>query len=173
MQTSVDISQYVGQDQSIFRPVKRENGPEVAVGSDPISQLRHSGSRTSEPAIDIPENTRLLRSLAAGLIICVALALVQFVATKNIPGQLYVLPLGRGTSIVTVLKYGIGTGLVLGLGLGALLTKFKKGSFLGLVVGAMVAFGFNNWPWAQIAGALTGILAGRFATYGLRRTVQL
>jgi hypothetical protein len=153
--------------------VEKEDGPEVAVGSDPISQLRHRGSRDSGPAIDIPENTRLLRSLTAGLIICIVLALVQFLATKSVPAQLYVLPLGRNTSIVTALKYGIGTGVVLGLGLGALLTRFKRGSFLGFVLGVLVAFGFSNWPWAQIAGALTGIMAGRFATFGLRRTVQL
>jgi hypothetical protein len=173
METSVDISQYVGQDQSIFRPLKTDEHASTPVGSDPLSQLRRRSEVERDPASDIPENTRLFRSLAAGMIISVVLALVQYIAVRETPTQLYYLTLGRGTGFLVAVKYGLATGLILGLGLGAILTKLKRGSFLGALLGVLVGSGFGNAPWAQIAGALTGIVAGRFATIGVRRTVQI
>jgi hypothetical protein len=178
MQTSTDISQYLGEDQSIFRPIKREDESGGDAGPDRLSHIAGRRKAKEDPGLDIPENTRLMRSLVAGLIIGVAMALLQFVLgqfleVKELPTKLYVLPLGRTGSFFTALKYGIGSGLVFGLGLGAILTKLKQGPFLGAIFGALVASGFGNWPWGQIAGVLVGILAGRFATVGIRRVVSV
>jgi hypothetical protein len=174
MRTSVDISQYVGKDQSIFRPIKQEEQSESPAGADPLARVGRGPSRKLETVSDIPENVRLGRSLLAGVVICFVLALVQFVATGQTPQQLYFLRLGRSDSILVAAKYGLATGLLLGLGLGALLTRLRRGPFLGALVGLVVAAaGFQNPPWALVAGALTGIAAGRFATVGLRQTLSI
>ncbi len=172
--TSIDISQYVGDDQSIFRPLKRAEPTAAPGGADPLARATGRRVRDEGPVSDIPENVRLGRSLAAGLVINLVLAVAQFAVTGQTQQQLYgFLQLGRSASLLVAVKYGLATGLLLGLGLGAVLTKLKRGPFLGAIVGVLVASGFGNAPWALIGGALTGILAGRFATVGLRRTISI
>jgi len=41
-----------------------------------------------------------------------------------------------------------------------------------LVVGVAVVAGLGNIPYALIAGGITGIIAGRFATAGYRRKMS-
>jgi len=172
-QTSIDISQYIGDDQSIFRPQKRpEPASAMPGGGDPLAQ-RRAGMGKSEPTSEISENTRLVRCLLAGLVISMIIALIQYAVTGEMVLFLYFLRLGRGPSLMVAIKYGLASGVVLGLGLGAILVRLRKGPFLGLVIGLLVAVGFKNAPWALIAGALTGIVAGRFATVGLRQQVTV
>jgi hypothetical protein len=172
-QTSIDISQYIGDDQSIFRPQKRpEPASAMPGGGDPLAQ-RRAGTQQSGPTSEISENTRLVRCLIAGLVVSTIIALIQYAVTGETVLIFYVLRLGRGPSLMVAIKYGLASGLVLGLGLGAILVRLRKGPFLGMLIGLLVAVGFKNAPWALIAGALTGIVAGRLATVGLRQQVTV
>ena len=173
MQTSIDISQYLGNDQSIFRPQKRpEPGSAMPGNADPLAGRRVS-SQESATGSELSENARLGRCVVAGLVVGVAAALIQYFVTGETLLTLYGRPLGRGANMMTALKYGIASGVILGLGLGAILIKLRKGSFLGMLIGLLVGMGCQNPPWGQIAGALTGIVAGRFATVGLRRRIAV
>jgi hypothetical protein len=173
-QTSVDVSQYMGADDSIFRPLERQAASaSMPGGADPLSTRGGRKGRKAETVSDIPENTRLMRSLIAGTIICLVLAVAQLLITGDVKTQFYFLQLGRGSGFFTALKYGLLSGLLMGLGLGAVLTRFKRGPFLGFLIGLAVGAGLGNSPWGLIAGGLTGILAGRFATVGLRQVVNV
>lgn len=173
MQTSIDISQYLGDDQSIFRPQKSPEPSSAMPGSaDPLARRRVSTEK-SEPGSELSENARLGRCVIAGLVVGVAAALIQYFVTGETLLILYFLRLGRGANLMTALKYGIATGVILGIGLGAILIKLRKGSFLGMLIGLLVGMGFQNPPWGLMAGALTGIVAGRFATVGLRQRIAV
>ena len=173
--TSVDISQYMGTDESIFRPIQREE--EQSSGADLMARRRKkAGALGEDKAPEIPENTRLGRCLIAGIAVGVFFALAQFLITKDTVEVMFTsLPVGRGSSFLTALKYGVASGIVFGFGLGALLVRFKKGSFFGMLMGIMVGLGIGNqpWYWAVIPGAITGIIAGRFATIGVRRVINV
>ncbi len=172
--TSIDISQYMGTDESIFRPIKRE-GEQGTGTADLMAQRRKKGGVLDEDkAPEVSENTRLGRCLVVGLAVGVFFALAQFLITKNTVQVMFTsIPLGRGENFFTALKYGLASGLVFGFGLGALLVRFKRGSFLGMLVGIMVGLGIGNGLWAVIPGAITGIIAGRFATIGVRRVINV
>jgi hypothetical protein len=172
-QTSIDISAYVGDDQSIFRPLERgTHSTSMPGGGDPLARTRRRGGKT-ETVSEIPENTRLFRSVAAGVAICVVLAVIQTFVNGVPPKELHFAALhfivSRRDSLLTGIMYGVAAGLLLGLGLGAILVKLKRGPIVGTLIGVMVGWGLQNPPWGFVAGALTGILAGRFATVGLRR----
>ncbi len=171
-ETSIDISQYLGADQSIFRPIERE-GTQKGDATDLLARKAGALSDEKDGAIDLSENARLGRSTIAGLAIGLFFAVVQFFVVGTTVTVLYGLSLGRPESLMTALKFGILTGLIFGVGLGAILVKLRKGPFIGAVMGIMVGFGFSNLPWSPIAGAATGILAGRFATIGIRRVVNV
>jgi hypothetical protein len=172
--TTVDISQYMGTDQSIFRPIEREEEQSTGLADLMAQKKKKGGAFGEDKAPEIPENTRLGRCLIVGLAVGVLFALAQFLITGNTVEVIYTsLRLGRGESFFTALKYGLVSGLVFGFGLGALLVKFKKGSFLGLLAGIMVGLSIGNGIWAVIPGAITGIIAGRFATIGVRRVINI
>jgi len=170
--TSVDISQYMGDDQSIFRPIVREE--QTGGTEDLMSQRRKKSALDEDKAPEIPENTRLARCLVVGLAISLFFAMAQFLITGNTVEVIYTsIPLGRGQNFLTMLKYGIASGLVFGFGLGALLVRFKKGSFLGMIVGILVGLSLGNGIWSMAPGAITGIIAGKFATIGVRRVINV
>jgi len=174
--TSVDISQYIGSDQSIFRPMKRDEEQSSSAADLMARKKRKGGALDQDKGPEISENTRLSRCLVVGLAIGTLFALAQFFITGNTVEVIYTsFRLGRGASFFTALKYGIASGLVFGFGLGALLVKFKKGSALGVLAGIMVGLSLGNhpWYWAVIPGAITGFIAGRFATIGVRRVVNV
>ncbi|MCJ7752663.1 MAG: hypothetical protein MUQ65_16510 [Armatimonadetes bacterium] len=172
--TSVDLSQYMGTDESIFRPIKREEEQSTGTADLRAQRRRKGGAFGEDKAPEITENTRLGRCLVAGLAVGVFFALAQFLITGNTVEVIYTsLRLGRGESFFTALKYGIASGLVFGFGLGALLVKFKKGSFFGLLAGIMVGLSVQNGLWAVIPAVITGIIAGKFATIGVRRIINV
>ena len=45
--------------------------------------------------------------------------------------------------------------------------------FLGMLIGIMVGSGMGNGIWSIIPGAIIGIIAGRFATTGVRRVLNV
>ncbi len=170
--TSVDLGQYLGADQSLFRPLPRSEHSATA-GMDPLAQ-RRSGRKQVKMVSDIPDNVRLLRSLITGIVISVPLAVVQFAVAHQVPDRLYFLKLGSSDSLLTALFWGISSGVLLGGGLGALLVHFKRGSFLGLLAGLMIGWvGLSNGYFGIVAASLTGILVGRHATYGYRPAVTV
>ncbi len=170
--TSIDISQYLGADQSIFRPIEREEAQKSAA-SDLLAQKARGLSDERDGAIHLSENARLGRAAIAGIAIGLLFAVVQFFVAGSTVTALYGLRLGASDSLMTVVKFGILSGLIFGVGLGAILVKLRKGSFLGALMGIMVGLGFSNLPWSPIAGAAAGVLAGRFATIGVRRVVNV
>ena len=174
--TSVDISQYIGSDQSIFRPIKREEEQSSGAVDLMARRKRKGGAHDQDKGPEIPENTRLGRCLIVGLAVGVFFALAQFLITGVTVEVIYTsLRLGRGESFFTALKYGLASGLVFGFGLGALLVKFKKGSALGVVAGIMLGLSLQNevWIWAVVPGAITGFIAGKLATIGVRRVINV
>ena len=172
--TSIDVSQYVGQGESLFRPLRRsEASMSLPGGGDPLAQRKVRRSGKSQTVSEIPENTRLLRSLLAGLVISLAISLIQFLVTGQSGQQLYILQVGQADDLATALKYGVLLGVLLGFLLGAVLTRFRRGPFLGMLVGLVLGWGLQNPPWALIAGGLTGIVAGRLATVGLRQIISV
>lgn len=171
--TSVDISQYMGTDESIFRPIKREEEQNTGT-ADLMAQRKRGEARSEDKAAEIPENTRLARCLVVGLAMGVFFALAQFLITKHTVELIYTsIRIGRGENFFTALKYGIASGFVFGFGLGALLVKFKKGSFFGMLTGIMVGLSMGNGLWAVIPAAITGIVSGKFATIGVRRVINV
>ncbi len=174
--TSIDISQYMGADESIFRPIVRENGQSGTSGTvDRLAQRARSSSR-NESISEIPENTRLMKSFVAGIVITVTTAVIQSIVGEGAKQLEFVgmtINLSRGGGFMGAILWGIIAGILFGLMLGAALVRLRKGPFLGAIVGFLVGISLNNPPYAQIAGALTGIVAGRFATIGLRRIVNV
>ena len=172
-ETSVDMSAYVGADQSILQPLERPQ-PSAAptAGRDPLAARRQAvRERTSG---EIPETVRMGRSLVAGLVICVLMSILQFLVTHNVPRKLYFLPLGNPEYLVTAVFYGMALGVLLGGALGAALVQFKRGPFVGILVGLLIGWlGLQNPPWGQITGGLCGAIVGYFAAKGMRRVVNV
>ena len=176
--TSVDMSQYVGQDQSIFRPIERESEEAgIQGGRDYRAAKKKAKLEEGQPASEISENVRLVRAMAAGMIICVVVSLLQLAVTRQIPGILnliaWPIPLGESDTFLTAIKYGMLTGLFFGFGLGALLVRFQKGGFLGILAGLFVGSGLGNAPFSPIAGAICGMVIGKIATAGIRRRINI
>lgn len=182
-QTSVDVSQYTAGGESIFRPIERPEREGVMGGADPLARRRRRAQ--AETKSDIPENVRLLRSVIAGVTISLFLALIQFIVSrvwegsKEVPGSLVfasvtlIRRLGEPGTLLATLLYGILVGAMLGLGLGAVLTRFRRGPLLGMLVGLIVGYGLLNYPWGLITGAITGIACGIIATVGLRQVLTV
>jgi len=173
--TSVDVANYLGPDQSLFRPMSRVEHSATSKGMDPLSQTR--SHRQEKPVSDIPDNVRLMRSLVSGIAVAFPLAIAQYAITHRVPEKLFVVPLIRGgDSFIAAIVWGVASGVFLGFGLGALLVQFKKGPFVGLVFGLVLGFfGLATDPvyWGVIAAAVTGMMVGRHATAGYRRVIQV
>jgi len=169
--TSVDISQYVGKDQSIFRPLRKEASYSSAASLERVTQKK---SAQAEAGPDWSENQRLMRCAIAGLIIGTVFAVAGYFLSGSVPDKLIVLPLGRGGGIFAAIKFGILSGGVLfGFMLGALLVRFQKGPFIGMIAGLLLGFSVQNGVWGYLAGAITGIVVGRLAILGVRRVVNV
>jgi len=174
----------MGTDESIFRPLEHQ-APAASLpgGGDPLATRR--ARRETQTVSEIPENTRLLRCLIAGAIVSLALTLAQFIVSlvadnaRSVPQSLIfasvtlIKSLGKSDALLAVLLYGALVGVMIGLGLGAVLVRFRRGPFIGMIIGLAVGYGLMNPPWGLIAGALTGIVAGRLATVGLRQVVNV
>jgi hypothetical protein len=172
--TSVDISQYVGSDQSIFRPVQKESGYSSASSLDRVAHRKQVSAQTG-PGSSWSENDRLIRCAIAGLVICLVYAMARFFISKDVPDRLFTaIPLGSGSSFLTALKFGIVSGLAFGFMLGALLVKLQKGPGIGMIVGLILGFSaVGSFTMLALAGALSGIFAGRFATLGVRKVINV
>ena len=174
--TSVDVANYLGPDQSLFKPISRVEHSATSKGLDPLS---HRGGRRKETQVsDVSDNVRLMRSTITGLVVCFPLAIVQFALTKRVPERVFsAVPIpGGGDKWVAAIVYGIFSGIAIGFGLGALLTQFKKGPVLGLLLGLVLGiFGLATepWYWGALAACITGFVAGRHATYGYRKVLQV
>jgi len=173
-QTSVDLSQYMDDADSIFRPIERSTQSAAAApGQDIEAKARRASMvRQQEAESSVPDNVRLLRCLMGGMLVSITLSAIQFAVTGKLPDKFYWISFGYRTTAATAVYYGVLTGILFGLGIGALLVRLKRGSFLGLLVGVAVGAGLGNMPYAMIAGGLTGVIAGRFATAGYRRKMS-
>ena len=170
--TSVDISQYVGKDQSIFRPIQKDASYSSAASLERVTHKKSAAQGQGGP--EWSENERLIRCAIAGLVVCVVVALAQYFVGHSIPDKIVAIPLGRGgTGIFQAIKFGIASGLMFGFMLGALLVRLQKGPFIGMLAGLLLGFGIQNAYWGYLAGAISGILVGRFATIGVRRAVNV
>ncbi len=171
--TSVDISQYVGSDQSIFRPIVREDDTKSDGTDDLLKQRARRRAAAEGDGPKWSENERLIRCLVVGLAASLVVALAQFFITGDTVNALYGVTVGRSDNLFTVLKYGIAAGVVLGFGLGALLVRFQKGSGLGFILGVLVGLSLGNSYWGVLPGIIVGIINGRIATLGVRRVVNV
>jgi hypothetical protein len=171
-QTSIDISKYLGSDQSIFRPIVKEEDTAME-GRDLLAQRRKAMADENRGP-EMSENQRLSRCLVVGLIVGVVFALAQFLITGKTVQVVYSsIPLGRGDTLITAIKYGIFSGVVYGFGLGALLVRLRKGPGLGFFAGMLVGLTSGAGHWGAIPGAIVGIMAGKIATKGLRRVINV
>ena len=173
-QTSVDISEYVGKDQSIFRPIEKEVGFSSASSLDRVTTRKSSGAQTG-PGSNWSENDRLMRSAIAGVVIASVFALGQFFIAKDVPSRLFtVIPLGSSSSFLTAIKLGIVLGLAFGFMLGALLVRLQKGPGIGMLLGIVLGYSaVGSLSIFALAGALAGIFVGRFATLGVRKVINV
>jgi len=182
-ETSIDVSQYTAGEESIFRPIERPQRADTLGGADPLAARRRR--EDTEVKSEIPENVRLLRSVIAGVIISVILALVQLIVSRtvesadSVPSELVFASvalignLGKSDSLRAVLLYGVLVGVLMGLGLGAVLVRFKRGPFIGMIIGLLVGYGLLNGIWGYLCGGLTGIACGIIATVGLRQVARV
>ncbi len=159
--TSVDISQYVGSDQSIFRPIVREDDMGPGGTEDLLKQQARRRRAAEEGGPQWTENDRLVRCLVVGLAAGLLFALAQFFITGDTVNTLYMsIPLGRTDNLITALTYGIASGVILGFGLGALLVRFQKGGGLGLLLGVLVGWSLGNSYWGILPGLIVGSSTG-------------
>lgn len=177
--TSVDVANYLGPDNSLFRPLTKaaEHGAGSG-GMDPLGRVQIKG-RSKEAVNNIPDNVRIMRSLRTGLMVAFPLAIAQFIVTHKVPDKLFVLPIpGGGQSFVSALVFGLASGVLIGFGLGALLVQFKKGPFVGLLLGlllgnvALTAEGGSPY-WGMATAAISGFMIGKIATVGYRKAVNV
>ena len=179
--TSVDLSQYTGPGDSIFRPIEHPERTGTPDGSDLLSLRYHK----KETESDIPENVRLIRSLIVGVIISLVLAVLQLIVSRtmedarSVPQSLVfataplIKNLGKADSVLGALLYGGLVGVMLGLGLGAVLVRFRRGPFIGMMIGLLIGYGLMNGVWGYVCGVVTGIACGIIATVGLRQVARV
>jgi len=173
--TSVDVANYLGPDQSLFKPISKT---EHSATSNSLDPLRHRSRKQMQTVSDISDNVRLMRSTITGLMVCFPLAILQFLLTKKVPDTIFTaVPLVRGgDTFFAAIVYGAVTGIGIGFGLGALLTQFKKGPVVGLLLGLLLGFfGLATQPiyWGITAACITGLIAGRHAIHGYRKVLQV
>jgi hypothetical protein len=172
--TSIDISQYVGPDESIFKPIVREDDNKSGSTEDLLKQRGRRREAGADSGPEWTENQRLARCLAVGLAAGLVFALAQFLITRDTVNTLYMsIPLGRSDNLTTAVTYGIASGVVLGFGMGALLVRFQKGPGLGFVLGALVGLSLGNSFWGLLPGIIVGVINGRVATLGVRRVINV
>jgi uncharacterized membrane protein len=123
---------------------------------------------------------RVLRSLAAGVLLGVLSTLAQyFLFRRQLPtGKLFnVLVLLRNpgqAGLGGVLLFGGLMGLALGFMLGAVQVRYRLGPVIGIVLGAALAYAAAGAGVAMIAGgAITGVVVGGIAQRGRRPTALL
>ncbi len=172
---SVDLSQYVGEDQSIFRPVEKPTAKVGSIGQAEGFAARKRAAIEREQGKEIPENVRLTRSAIAGGLVAFLVTMVRYGIHKEVPTQLLVINIGAASmTFAGALMYAGLLALLLGFMMGALLTKFKLGPVPGLFIGLVLGFAaIGDKPWGLIAGALAGILGGVFASKGARRVINV
>ncbi len=173
MRTSIDVSQYMGADQTIFKPIQKEDGFASAASMDRVTGKKKIFESTGP---NWTENERLMRCAVTGMAISMIITLAQFAVThKTVDKMFSAIPLGYADSFVTALKFGVLLGLALGFMLGALLVKTQKGPGAGMLLGMLLGFSaggaFNLFN--VLAGAVAGIMVGRFATLGIRRVINV
>ncbi len=171
---SVDVSQYVGAGQSIFRPIERQRD----AGTPFSPQERYAASRRAArergQAPEVPENTRMMRASIAGAIVAMTAAMVQFFVTKQVPLKMLVVPIEANDKFSGAVLYGVTTAVLLGFMLAAMLVKFRKGGFVGLIAGLVIGWaGLANFPWGLITGGVAGLLVGILANRGVRHVVNV
>ncbi len=172
---SVDISQYMGDDQSIFRPVEKPTAKVGSIGQVEGFAARKQAAIEREQGKEVPEKVRLFRAAVAGGTVAIVVTMIRFAVTKEVPPHLLFLNLSLTcTRFSGALMYAAVLALLLGFMLGALMAKFKLGPFAGVMIGLVLGFGaIGDKPWGLIAGVLAGILSGIFATKGVRRVINV
>jgi len=173
--SSPDLSQYMGTDQSIFRPMEKPRIPGTAIGGADALAARRRAAIEREQGPEIPENTRLARAAMAGAGVALVVTLIEFLVNKEVPLKLIVVPISNNGKLTGALMYAALLAVLLGFMLSAMLVRFKLGAFAGLVIG--LALGglalSDNMPWGLIAGGLAGIVTGILASKGLRRVINV
>ena len=173
--TSVDVSQYVGSDQSIFRPMAKPRVASSTTGSADRMAEKRRAAIEREQGREIPENIRLLRASIGGAAVALVVTLVEFFATKQVPDKLIVIGISNYTAFSGALMYALLLAVLLGFMLSAMLVRFKLGPFAGLILGLVLGAAAlsNNFPWGLIAGGLAGIICGVLGTKGMRRVISV
>jgi hypothetical protein len=173
--TSVDVAGYLGPDNSLFKPITKGEQGASPGGMDPLGRVQTRRQR--EAVNNIPDNVRIMRSLRAGLTVAFPLAIVQFVVTRKVPEKLFVLPLIQGgDSFLAAIVWGLVSGVFIGFGLGALLVQFKKGPFIGMILGLVLGHSaLQTEPvyWGMAAAGICGFMIGKIAIFGYRKAVSV
>jgi hypothetical protein len=169
---SASTMNYIGSDESIFRPIDRPAGQEGGIYSiDASGRKKRVGTATPE----FSDNVRLRRSAPYGFGVAFLVAIVQFVVTKEVPTKIALQPLpglGNGGSFMNALAFGFWSGILLGFMLAALLVNFKRGAVAGFLIGVVLGVGaLGGGYWSIAAGALSGIMVGKAAVKGMKRRV--
>jgi hypothetical protein len=172
---SVDVSQYVSSGQSIFRAMEKPRA--AATQLSPQERLAASKRATlaREQGPEVPENKRLMRATIGGAVVAMGVTLVQFFVTKQVPNELVTMHIIKNYQELSgALLYGVLLAVLLGFMLSAMLVKFRRGPFVGLIIGLVMGWAaLSNGRWGLIAGGLSGLVVGIFSTKGMRRVLNV
>jgi hypothetical protein len=174
---SAATARYIGNDESIFRPIERPQSQ--GAGQWVVDPATGRRRRVTQDKEVIPDNVRLKRAAPYGVVVAVVVTLAQFVIAHKVPASIATvqfpgLASTSTPSIGNALVYAVYLSILLGFMLAAILVQFKKGPGVGFLIGLVIGFGaLQNGPWGIAAGVLAGILVGRVTGKGVRRVVSV
>jgi hypothetical protein len=174
---SAETTRYIGDEQSIFRPIERPRAQ--GTGQWVVDPATGRRRRVMQEKVVIADNVRLKRAAPQGAVVAVVVTLAQFfiahavpstIATVKFPG----LASTSNPSIINALVYAIYLSILLGFMLAAMLVQFRKGPGVGFLIGLAIGFlVLQNSYWGIAAGVLAGLLVGRVTGKGIRTVVSV
>ncbi len=173
--TSTQI--YIGNEEEVVRPIHRPNKD----GSYWVTDASGRRKRVVDDKPAISDKTRMFRSALAGGVVAFLGAIAIYLVKKQVPETVIVFKMSDETSrsFAGALEYGFYSALLLGFIQGLVMTNFKLGVAVGVLMGAGLGYasvsmaGSTCMPFPLIVGILSGIFAGYFSTKGLKRVVSV
>ena len=172
-----DTTLYIGNEDDVVRSIDRPSKD----GSRWVIEASGRRRRILDDTPEIPEKVRMLRGTMIGAIVCVVMAILQHFIVKDhkMPDTFIVIAVpGADESMGRALFYGLMMSVLMGFMQSAVLVARKMGPAVGFFLGGiglgiLAMLGSPNMPWSMITGMITGILIGRIAVKGVKRTVSV
>jgi len=169
-----DRTIYVGNEEDVVRPIERP----AKDGSRWVMDASGRRRRVLDTTPEVSDKQRLLRAAVGGGVVAFVMAFVQF-AVHRLPEQLISEQLKITEGFAGAVQYGVYSAVLLGFMLAALLVQWKKGPFVGLLLGLGLGWGITQsaaqafLPLTLTTGGLCGAVVGYFSVKGLKRVVTV